>query len=79
MTQETDGGFVGGTPEFSLGKVEGVEESNNRVALLGQSLKVSLGLLDSNRVAALLGRGESGGRSGKGKDGNSGLHLDQGI
>ena len=42
VTKETDGGFIRSSPEFGLGEVEGVIESNNRVELLGKSLKVSL-------------------------------------
>ena len=42
MTEESDGGLVGGTPELSLGEVEWIVESNNWVQLLSQDLKVSL-------------------------------------
>jgi hypothetical protein len=42
MTQETNGGFVGGAPECSLAQVEGIEETKYRVAFLRQNLKISL-------------------------------------
>ena len=42
VSQEADGGLVGGAPELSLGKVERIIEADNGVELLGESLKVSL-------------------------------------
>jgi len=42
VSQEADGGLVGGAPELSLGKVERIIEANDGVELLGESLKVSL-------------------------------------
>ena len=42
VSQEADGGLVGGAPELSLGKVERIIEANNGVELLGEGLKVSL-------------------------------------
>jgi len=42
MTKESNSGFIGVSPEFSLGKVKRIVESNYRVAFLGKSLKISL-------------------------------------
>jgi hypothetical protein len=42
MTEESNGGFIGGSPELGFGKVEGIVESNDRVELLGKDLKISL-------------------------------------
>ena len=42
VSQEADGGLVGGAPELSLGKVERIIEADNGVELLGEGLKVSL-------------------------------------
>jgi hypothetical protein len=42
VTEESDGSFVGSSPEFSLSKVEWIIESNNWVKLLCELLKVSL-------------------------------------
>ena len=42
MTEESNGGLVGSSPESSLGEVKRIVESNNGVQLLGKSLKISL-------------------------------------
>ena len=42
MSQEANGGLVGGAPELSLGEVEGIVEANDGVELLSEGLKVSL-------------------------------------
>ena len=42
MTEESDGGLVGGTPELSLGKVKRIVESYDWVKSLGKNLKVGL-------------------------------------
>ena len=42
MTEETDGGLVGGSPELGLGEVQGIVELDNRVGRGGDGLKVSL-------------------------------------
>ena len=44
MSEEANGGLVGGAPELSLGEVEGIVEANDRVKLLGEGLKVGLGI-----------------------------------
>ena len=76
MAQVTNGGFVGLTPELSLGEVERIIETDDGVEVLGQRLEVGLGFLNSNRYPRRFGgRGEGGGRSGKGEDGGSDLHV----
>jgi hypothetical protein len=76
VAQVSDRGFVGLTPELSLGEVERIVETEDGVEVLGQRLKVGLGLLNRNRCPSRLGgRGEGGGRSGKGEDGGSCLHV----
>jgi hypothetical protein len=42
VAQESDGGLVGSTPEFSLGKIERIIKSKNRVQFLRKNLKISL-------------------------------------
>jgi len=42
VTKETNGGFVALSPEFGVGEVQRIVESNNRVKLLGKNLKVGL-------------------------------------
>ena len=75
VTEETNGGLIGLTPELSLGEVQRIIESKNRVQLLGKSLKVSLGLRDGSGGTAGLGGGESSGSADKGSE-DSGLHFD---
>jgi len=79
VTEESNGGLVGGSPEFSLGEVERIIESNNRVELLGKCLKVSLGLRNLGGGNSGLWDGwggESGGTGEEGKSsGNGELHV----
>ena len=42
MTKESNGGLVGGSPEFGFRKVKRIVKSNNGVKLLSKNLKVSL-------------------------------------
>jgi hypothetical protein len=45
VSQEANGGLIGGTPKLSLGKVERIVEANNGVELLGEGLEVSLKII----------------------------------
>ena len=47
MSEEANGGLIGGAPELSLGEVEGIVEANDRVELLGKGLKIGLGKYES--------------------------------
>merc|ERR1719469_870602 len=92
MTQETNGLFVGLSPELGFGQVQRIVESDNRVQLLGQIREVRLGLVTFRRWfrcssflaldgCARHGSGRHEGRSGrckgKGEDGGAGsLHFD---
>ena len=42
MSEEANGGLIGGAPELSLSEVEGIVEANDRVELLGKGLKIGL-------------------------------------
>lgn len=80
VTKETNGGLVGGSPKGGLSEVQRIIKANNRVEFLGQNLKISLGLTDSNSGArGLGGGGEGSGRGRKGKDGGSNLHVYCGL
>jgi len=80
MTKESNGSFIGCSPEFSLSKVERIVESNNWVQLFGKNLKVGLRLANLGGGASSVGNtwcGEGGGRSGKAEEGCGGeFHLD---
>jgi len=73
LAKETNGGLVGGTPEFLLGQVQGIEELDSRVELASKCLKIGLGLRESRGCLGNRGGGESGGRRDKGSE-DSGLH-----
>lgn len=78
VAKKSNGGLVGLSPEFSLGKVKRIVEANNRVQLLGKCLQISLGLRDGGGGTTSLCRGK-GGRScdDRGEDGE--LHGCDGV
>ena len=73
VTEESNGSLIGFAPELSLSKVERIIESKHRVQLLGENLKIGLGLADGSGSTAGLGRCKGGGRADKGGD-DSGFH-----
>mmetsp|Transcript_13950 Transcript_13950/g.28799 ORF Transcript_13950/g.28799 Transcript_13950/m.28799 type:complete len:275 (-) Transcript_13950:14-838(-) len=75
MTQESNGLFVCGSPEFGFSQVQRIVELDNRVKFTSQGFKIGLAFLDSDRTTVVVAdRSESGGRGDEGgKDG--GLHF----